>query len=67
MQSIPLTFLPHVKGTTNKIGCVLKKCGIQTMFKPYRMIEQLLSSVFPKKNMQGGSQTVQISQKSQQP
>ncbi|XP_018312914.1 uncharacterized protein [Mycetomoellerius zeteki] len=37
-----LSFLPYVKGTTDRIGKILNKHNIRTIFKPPRKIEQIL-------------------------
>jgi len=34
--------LPYIKGTTNRIGKILNKYNIQTVFKPPKKIEQIL-------------------------
>ncbi|XP_018401736.1 PREDICTED: uncharacterized protein LOC108778909 [Cyphomyrmex costatus] len=37
-----LSFLPYIKGTTDRIGRILNKHNIRTIFKPPRKIDQIL-------------------------
>ena len=37
-----LSILPYIKGTTNRIGRILNKHNIRTIFKPPKKIGQIL-------------------------
>ena len=39
-----LTVIPHVVGTTERIGRVLKKHNIRTVFKPHEKLRQVVRS-----------------------
>ena len=45
VEHVGFATLPYIKGVSEKIGRVLKKCNIKTAFKPIRKIRNLLPTV----------------------
>ena len=44
-DTLPMAFLPYVKGTTDRIGRLLARVNIKTVYKPCRKIGEMLASV----------------------